>query len=269
MALGDGFLGDIGVDGCRADADQNGEMMHVEALARRDVHRREGPQLLAHEMRMHGARRQDHRQWRAGLVDGAVGQHHMLASGPHGLLGFGGDAVERRGEIVFAVNGEGAVDDRCPVAEIGDKRIPFRNRQHRRVENEVVALLRRLVEDVAKIAETGAERHHMALAKTVDRRVGDLREILPEEMVKSAIAVRENGQRRVVAHRADGFLAAFGHRLEDQFKILHCPAGHHLAAACLERIEPRRAAAAMVRQNGLHLLRAADPFAPVLLACEL
>ena len=34
-------------------------------------------------------------------------------------------------------------------------------------------------------------------------------------------------------------------------------------------LEPRRAAAAMVRQNGLHLLRAADPFAPVLLACKL
>ena len=70
----------------------------------------------------------------------------------------------------------------------------------------------------------------MALAQAVDRRVGDLREILPEEMVQTAIFLGQHRQRRVVAHRADRFLGILDHRCKDHFHILQRMAGGGLAA---------------------------------------
>ena len=51
-AVGDAGFGDIGVDGGGADADQDAEMMHVDAFARADIERGESAQLLAQQMHM-------------------------------------------------------------------------------------------------------------------------------------------------------------------------------------------------------------------------
>ena len=90
-----------------------------------------------------------------------------------------------------------------------------------------------LVEDVAEIAEPRAHRHDVALAQAIDRRVGDLAEVLPEVMVHAAIGVGQHRERRVVAHRADGFLAVLDHGMEDHLEILDRPADRELAAAQL------------------------------------
>ena len=235
VTLGYGLFGKIGVYRGGADTRQHGEMMHVQTLACRHVHRGEGAKLLAHEMRMHRAGGKNHGKRHPRFRDGLVGEHHVLAPGAHRLFGLARDAVKRGDEPVpvSILDIEGAVDEMGLPAKPGHKRAPLRHGKHRRVQKKVVALLRRLVQDVAKIAKPSAKRHHMALAKAVDRRVRDLRETLPEEMVKPAIAVREHGDGRVVAHRADRLLGALGHRLEDEFKVLHGPAGHHLPAAHL------------------------------------
>ena len=65
-----------------------------------------------------------------------------------------------------------------------------------------------------------------ASRKAIDRRVGDLAEILPEKMVQAAILVRQHGQRRVVAHRAGRFLAVLHHRLKNQLQILDACSRH-------------------------------------------
>ena len=50
-------------------------------------------------------------------------------------------------------------------------------------------------------------------------------------MVHAAIGVGEHRQRRVVTHRADGFLAVLDHGMEDRLEILDRPAGGELPAA--------------------------------------
>ena len=71
--------------------------------------------------------------------------------------------------------------------------------QHRAFQHEHVGLRLVLGEDVAEVLEARAQAHHALFAQRVDRRVGDLREILPEEVRQRPVVVRQNGERR--SHR--------------------------------------------------------------------
>ena len=64
------------------------------------------------------------------------------------------------------------------------------------------------------------QRHHQLLADRIDRRVGDLREILLEVVVQQLRLVRQHGERRVGAHRADRIVAFQRHRLEEELNVL-------------------------------------------------
>ena len=59
-------------------------------------------------------------------------------------------------------------------------------------------------------------------------------------MVQAAILVGQHGDRRVVAHRADGFLRVLHHRVQDQFQLLQREADRELAAAQRLGIEAHR-----------------------------
>ena len=74
------------------------------------------------------------------------------------------------------------------------------------------------------------QRHHQLFADRVDRRVGDLREILLEVVVEQLRLVRQRGNRRVGAHRADRVVA---HRAPSARGRTECPPGcsQRLAAA--------------------------------------
>ena len=61
---------------------------------------------------------------------------------------------------------------------------------------------------------------HQFLANRVERRVRHLREELLEVLVEQPRLVREHGQRRVGAHRADRLLAGRGHRRDQEAQIL-------------------------------------------------
>ena len=50
------------------------------------------------------------------------------------------------------------------------------------------------------LAKSGGQRHHRRFAQAVDRRVGHLGKVLPEEMVQAAILVGQHSNRRIVAH---------------------------------------------------------------------
>ncbi len=132
---------------------------------------------------------------------------------------------------------EGAVDARGRLAHVLAHRLELGVEHDGRLQRQHFALLGAFVEDVAEIAEPRAQGHDVALAQAVDRRVGDLAEILPEIMVHAAIGVAEHRERRVVAHRAHGFLAVLDHGMEDHFQILDRPAGRELPAAQLVRLE--------------------------------
>ncbi len=59
-------------------------------------------------------------------------------------------------------------------------------------------------------------------------------------MTDRAIAVGQNRQRAVIAHRADGFLAVLGHGREDDLDLLHGHAGGGLTPGALVIAEQER-----------------------------
>ena len=66
----------------------------------------------------------------------------------------------------------------------------------------------------------GFEAGHDLFTFPVERRVGNLRELLGEVVEQHAAAGRERGHRRVVAHGSERFLTGVGHRGEQQLQVL-------------------------------------------------
>jgi hypothetical protein len=141
----------------------------------------------------------------------AVGQqqhHHAVA---RGLFGLGADALDAGAQAFLLAVGQveqavgGVLVHLQQLAQLALA-------EHRRVEDDVVHRLRAGMEDVGLPAELGGQRHRAVLAQRIDRRVGDLREGLAEIVVQRAAALAEHRHRRVVAHRAGGFLLGFGQR---------------------------------------------------------
>ena len=75
------------------------------------------------------------------------------------------------------------------------------------------------VEQVRPRPDERDEAHHQLLADRIDRRVGDLGEVLLEIGVEQLRLVGQRRDRRVVAHRADRLLAGHGHRRHQQLEV--------------------------------------------------
>ena len=101
------------------------------------------------------------------------------------------------------------------VGDVGDRADLFQVRvgQDRLAHFEPLGRGQALqVEQVRPRPDDRDEAHHQLLADRIDRRVGDLREILLEVGEELLRPVRQRRDRRVVAHRARGFLAGGRHR---------------------------------------------------------
>ena len=125
---------------------------------------------------------------------------------------------------------ERAIDLDSGLAHMVADRFELPVQQDRRGELDNRELAFILVQDIAEVAETGCQRHHLTLAQRVDRRIGDLAEILAEEMVQPAVGIGQHRHRRIVAHRADRLFRLRDHGMKDQLDVLHRPAHRHLAA---------------------------------------
>src|SRR3546814_3463511 len=64
-----------------------------------------------------------------------------------------------------------------------------------------------VAEQVRTWADHRYERHHHRFADRIDRRVGELREVLLEIIVEQLGALGEDRDRYIVAHRSDGISA--------------------------------------------------------------
>ncbi len=139
MAVGDGRFRQIGIHRGGADADQHRGMMHIQAFAGAHIERGEGAQLLAQQMRMHRACREDHRYRGAGRAALLVGQDDMHRAAAHGVLRLAphpGDGVAQR--VVAGLgaglrNVVGAVDLNGRGAHIGAHGLELRRQQDRRL----------------------------------------------------------------------------------------------------------------------------------------
>jgi hypothetical protein len=101
------------------------------------------------------------------------------------------------------------------------------------------------IEQIRPRSDEGHQRHHQLFADGVDRRIGDLREVLLEIGVEQLRFVGERRDRRVGAHRADGFLAGRRHRLHQDLDVFLRVAKALLAIeqrdvrACFARLQRR------------------------------
>ena len=68
----------------------------------------------------------------------------------------------------------------------------------------------------------------MPFAQRVNRRVGHLAEILPEKLANQTRLVANHGQRGVIAHRTNGFLAILDHWRQDHLNIFQRHARRNL-----------------------------------------
>ena len=118
-----------------------------------------------------------------------------------------------------------------------------------------------------RLPKPGLEAHHPPFAQRIDRRVGDLAELLAEEMVQAAMPLGEHGQGRVVTHRAQGLLGIEDHGREDQLEILDRQAVERLATLELAALQLQRARAARGDQI-LEMANVLDPLAVGLLLGE-
>ncbi len=75
------------------------------------------------------------------------------------------------------------------------------------------------VEQVRLRPDERHQRHHDGFPDRVDRRVRDLRKQLLEVAVERLVLVRQDRQRRVVAHRADALLAGLRHRAHQKLEV--------------------------------------------------
>ena len=222
MPVGNALLRHIGVDRGGTRADQHGKAMHIEALRHPGIEAGEGAQRGLDQMGVHAAHGQDHRNGRALGPLILIGQNHMHGARAHPLLRLAPNALNGPAQALLALgHGEGAIHLAGAGRHIAAHGVELRGAQHRAVQHQHVALLGVLVEDIAEIAQAGAQRHHPRLAQAVDGRVGHLAEHLPEIMVQATVMLAQHGNRRVIAHAANRLGAILHHGVQNGLQLLH------------------------------------------------
>ena len=208
--------GEVGIDRAAAVADQQREMMHFARLAGFEHQADAGARAFADQVVMQAGDRQQRRDRRAFLVHAAVGEDEHVDAVLDGLADLGGKGrpspFPGRRAPSAAWNRIGKVTDLKPgrsmclsLANSSLVRMGDLSSISRRV-------LRRGLEQVALRADGRLGRGDDLLADAVNRRVGDLGEELLEVVVERLRLVGQHRQRRVGAHRADGFDAVARHR---------------------------------------------------------
>ncbi len=229
----------VGVDRAAAVADQRGHVVDLARLAGLEHESGAQARALAHEVLVDGGDGQQRRDRRAPRPDLAVGQDQHADAVGDGVVGGVADLGQRRAHAVGAVADLPRDVQRVRAEDLvvdDAQRLELVVAQDRLVEDQLVRVLGRLGEQVALAADPGDQRHHDVLADRVDRRVGDLCEELLEVAEQRRAAVRQHGQRVVVAHRPERLGAAGGHRGDQHALVLLRVAERQLAQ--LRRLQP-------------------------------
>ena len=144
-------------------------------------------------------------QHRLGCRPAHFADRHFKTIGPTG--GIPGD-VDRGGA-------EGAIKRRLDRADLGDILVG----QDRLVDLEPLVAAGIAAQQVGARADHADQRHNQFFADRVDRRIGDLREVLLEIVVEQPRTVRQHRNRSVGAHRAERIVGIDRHRLKEARKI--------------------------------------------------
>ena len=175
---------------------------------------------------MHGGAGEQRRNWNAVCARLAVRQDDDVAAVAHFFFRALAELVDRPAHAVGAMlGGERDVEGsrlEMVAAHFRDRADLFQIL----VGEDRLAHLKPLgvrhafvVKQVRARPNDGDKAHHQLLADRIDRRVGDLREVLLEIREERLRLVGQRRNRRVVAHRADGFLARGRHRCHQELDV--------------------------------------------------
>ena len=197
--------------------------MHLAGLSGLDDDPRAQARALEHQVVMDGGDRQQRRNRSPPRPEQAVGEDDDVDPFGDRLPCLQADAGDRLDHARGTLGDRpGDVDGARGVHVVFDvpERLELAVQQDRLVEQQLVGVLGRLVEQVALVAEARREAHHDFLAQRVDRRVGDLGEQLLEVGEQRRRLIGEHRQGDVVAHRPHGLGAVLGHRGHQHPQVL-------------------------------------------------
>ena len=208
-------------------------MHHLARLAGFDDQSHLRASLVAHQMVVHGGQRQQAGDRGVIFVDAAVGENQHRVAGCDRQAGPLAKPVQRPLQSLLAIRHPEQHWQRG-----GQKIAPGYTPQLLQIaigqdgvqQLHGVAVLGRLIEDVALGADVAGERHDELFADRIDGRVGHLREKLLEVVEQRLGLVGEACQRRVGSHGADRFLGVHRHRRHQDFQVLIGIAESALAA---------------------------------------
>ena len=217
---------EVGMDRLGAVAGEHREVMDLARRAGLDHQPGGRAQAFANEVLVHRRERQRRRQRDQLATDPSVADDDDVVAAPDRVDALGAhrrqlglDAFRAPGERIGDVElvalelGAGVGLERAQPRHVGEIEDRLADLEpHRRVDGVDV-------EQVGLGADERDQRHHDRLADRIDRRIGDLREQLLEVVVERLVLVRQHRQRRVVAHRADAFLAGLRHRAHQELDV--------------------------------------------------
>ena len=219
-----GFQCQIGIDGSDAETDERREVVDFSRFPgfQDDTYVR--ADLGGDEVIVEAGRRQERRDGHVFLVHAAVRKDDDVRPFGYGFAGFhekisqcllhgaaaAGYGVEKRehhGLELFRLQ----IFDEFHFL-IGEERAVDRERRRAFLIG---------VHDVCHISDAHRRRGDDLLTDAVNRRIRDLGEVLLEIIVKQLRLLREDGERRIHTHGADGFLPILCHRCQDVAEVFH------------------------------------------------
>jgi len=239
MAVGNGGLREIGIHRGGADADEDREMMDIQAIAAAHIERGEVRSCwrsrcvcTAPVARIIGI------EARLALTFSSLSTT-CTAPAAHGVLGLAAmRAMHPRSALSPPFGSKLPIDVDGGGAHIGAHGLELGRQQHRRSSCST-GTGSRPGRGCCRDCRAASSASSRAL-RVRSRSAGcDLAEVLPEIVMQAAILVRQHGDGRVVAHGADGFLGVLHHRMEDQLQVLLREPYRHLASPQLVLLEAR------------------------------
>ena len=218
--LGERLVGEVGVDGGGAKAQQHREVVRVTHAG--GLHQDVGvaAQVVVHQGTLHRPHRHGGRDGQGVGTDVPIREDQQHGTGLGGSLGLFTDAQDGRFQALFGLEVEAdhlmaiVLPFQCQqLVEVGVE-------QDRRLEQHPVGVAEGLVEHVLLAADTGGQRHDVVFPQRIDGRVGDLGEHLAEVVIQSALAGGEHRHRGVIPHGAHRFLAVFTQYPDDLIQLL-------------------------------------------------
>ncbi len=222
----------VGVDGAGPVAEETGHVVDLAGLARLHHDARPQSRPPPDQVVVDGRHGQQRRHRHPLVAGGPVGEDDHRHAEPDGGGGFGAEAVDGLGQPLGAfrhrpgaVEGLGVEHVVVDVAQFEQLVVLEDGLLH----DQLVGVVRRLLQQVELRADGGLEAHDDALPDRVDGRVGDLGEALLEVAEQRWGPIGQHGQRHVAAHRPVGLLGLGGQRRDEDPHVLRRPAEGQLA----------------------------------------